>query len=535
MSGQKSDRRTFLRLLSAALPATARSARAAEARIEVLPKETIGRISPEIYGQFTEHIGGVIHDGIWVGEDSKIPNEGGIRKQLLDHLRTLKPPVIRWPGGCFADSYNWRDGIGPRAGRPRRANFWINDMEKAPDGPQKYEPNQFGTHEFMRFARLSGAEPYLAANLRSLPPQDFLEWIDYCNAPAGTTTLSDLRASNGDREPFRVRYWGVGNESWGCGGDFAADEYAVEFRRYTSFIPGFGAPLRLIGSGPNGGDLNWTRRFFSKLVENGKGVLGRLHGWALHYYCGSVGKRQAIDFDQTDWYELLARAEAMDGLINGHWDAMAEIDREHRIKLVVDEWGAWHDAGSEVHPAYLFGQTPTLRDALVSAITLDIFNRRADRVAMANVAQLVNNLHALFLAREDRFTVTPNYHIFRMYSAHAGADSVRAEFSAPAIAYKRTATRWLTGLSGSASVRGDELVLTVANRHASEERTAELVVRDARIASCEATVLTGPALNAHNSFAEPRAVQPATQTIDVTGGVVRLRPASVTRFVLRLA
>ncbi len=529
------SRRSFLKDLSIGALLPVRSAVSAEARIEVLPEEVIGTISPELLGHFTEHIGGVIYDGIWVGEDSRIANEGGIRKQLLDYLRALKPAVIRWPGGCFADSYNWRDGVGPRARRPRRVNFWINDLANAPGGPQKYEPNYFGTNEFVRFARLTGAEPYLAANVRSLPPKDFYEWIEYCNAPAGSTTLAELREATGDRNPLSVRYWGVGNESWGCGGDMTPDAYAEEFRRFTSFTPSFGTPLRFIAAGPNAGDLEWTRRFFPKLTEKGLSALNRVWGWALHYYCGTSGKGQAIDFTLDDWYELLGKANRMETLVESHWAAMGEVDRQRKVKLVVDEWGAWHRAGTEVHPAYLFGQTPTLRDALISGLTLDIFNRHADKIAMANVAQLVNNLHALFLAREDKFTITPNYHVFRMYGAHAGAKSVRALFSVPGIAYKSAGgTQGLWGLAGSASVRGNRLVVTVVNPHATEECAAAIVVRGAKIVSGSETVLTSTDIHAHNTFVSPRALEPRTAAVELKGGVHRFRPASVTLLDLTL-
>lgn len=527
--------------LSAGALATipARLASAAEAQIEIFPDEVIGTISPDLYGHFVEHIGGVIYDGIWVGEGSKIPNEGGIRKQLLDFLRPLKPPVIRWPGGCFADSYNWRDGIGPRAQRPRRANFWIEDrgLIGAPDSPQKYEPNQFGTHEFARFARLAGAEAYLAANLRSLPAENFYQWMEYCNAPAGTTTLADMRAANGDPEPFRVRYWGVGNESWGCGGNMTPAEYAMEFRKYTSFVPSFGTQVSLIAAGPNSGDLDWTRTFFSKLVEKGPAMLNRVWGWALHYYCGTAGKGQAIDFTPEDWYELLAKADRMESLIQQHWAAMGEIDRQHKAKLVVDEWGAWHRAGTEVQPAYLFGQTPTLRDALISGLTLDIFNRHADKLVMCNVAQLVNNLHALFLAVEDRFTATPNYHVFRMYAPHKGATAIRALFAAPGLPSKMPGgTNSLRTLAGSASIQGNRLVITAVNSHATEQCSAEIVVRGRKIVpEGRATVLSSPDLRAHNSFAAPRALEPVVVPLDLKSGVYSFRPASVTRLELTLS
>src|SRR5262249_27403970 len=241
------ERRKFLggALMAGGMLLAPRRTRAADSRIEILVDEPIGKISPDVYGHFTEHIGGVVYDGIWVGEDSKIPNIGGIRTALVEHMRRLKPPVVRWPGGCFADSYNWRDGIGPRAQRPRRTNFWINDsfMQRAPDGPQKFDPNQFGTNEFARFCQLIGAQPYLADIVRSLTPRDFYEWVEYCNAPGGRTTLSDQRTANGDPEPFRVRYWGVGNESWGCGGNFTPEEYATEFRRFTAWVPDYGVRL----------------------------------------------------------------------------------------------------------------------------------------------------------------------------------------------------------------------------------------------------------------------------------------------------
>ncbi|MBS1874530.1 MAG: alpha-L-arabinofuranosidase [Acidobacteria bacterium] len=522
-------RRTALRQLAVGLLA-ARSSRAAEASVNIRIDEPIGPIAPALYGHFTEHIGGVIYGGVWVGENSSIPNEHGLRKRLLDSLRLLRPPVIRWPGGCFADSYDWRDGVGPRAKRPRRLNFWQTDpqLAKAPDGPQKYEPNEFGTAEFMRFVRAVGAEPYFAANVRSLTPRDFHEWIDYCNTPAGKTTLADQRAASGDVEPYRVRYWGVGNESWGCGGDLTPDEYAMEFRRFTSYIPKFDAPLNLIAAGPNGGDLNWTRRFFANLAEKSPGLLNRVWGWALHYYCGTAGKGQALDFDVADWYALLGKASRMEDLIVQHWAAMGEIDARHRVKLVVDEWGAWHRAGSEVDPAYLFGQTPTLRDALISALTLDIFQRHADKVAMANVAQLVNNLHALFLAREDKFTETPNYHVFRMYMPHAGATSVRADFSAP-----QAAGMWR--LAGSASIRGRQLTLTAVNSHATEECAAAIAIPGYKVASASSTTLASTDLRAHNSFEAPRRLEPRTAPAELASGVYRFPPASVTRLDITLA
>jgi alpha-L-arabinofuranosidase len=537
------DRRAFLKdsLFGSAVLLAARPLRAAaaSARIEILPDEPIGIISPDIYGHFTEHIGGVVYDGIWVGEDSKVPNLGGIRKDLVEHMRRIKPAVVRWPGGCFADSYNWRDGVGPREKRPRRTNFWVVDdgLRKAPDGPQKYDPNSFGTNEFARFCRLIGAQPYLAANLRSATARDFYEWVEYCNAPAGLTTLSDQRAAAGDAEPFGVRYWGVGNESWGCGGNFTPEEYAAEFRRFTAWVPDYGVPLRFIGSGPSGGDLDWTRRFLARLVERDKGLLGSMYGWAMHYYCGTAGKGQAVDFTEDDWYELLEKAVRMEDLIQKNWAAMAETDPGHKVRLIVDEWGAWHRAGTEIDPAFLFGQTSTLRDGLVAALTLDIFNRHADKVAMANVAQLINNLHSLFLAHEDKFAATPNFHVFEMYAAHQGGRSLRTSFSAPAVGARGGREATLPGLSGSASLKGKELTLTVVNPHAREAREAEIVVRGAAVKFGRIRVLRSDDIHARNTLEAPRALEPMESVLPAGGVTIihRFPAASVTRFQMQLA
>lgn len=525
------NRREFL-LSSVALALAPRTSAATSARIEILPDEPIGTISPTIYGHFTEHLGGCIYDGIWVGESSPIPNEGGIRKALIDHLRRIKAPVIRWPGGCFADSYNWRDGVGPRNERPKRTNFWAETdiLKKSNGGPQKYEPNEFGTNEFARFCKLSGAEPYFAGNLRSLSAFDFYEWIDYCNSPQGETSLADLRARGGDSGPFNVRYWGVGNESWGCGGDFAGDEYAVEFRRYTTWVPTFGLDLKFIASGPNVADYGWTRSFFSKLTEHGRGALHNVFGTALHYYCGTTGNGVANEFDTAGWYELLNKANRMQDLVTGHWQIIGEYDPDRKVKLVVDEWGAWHHtADPPIAPNYLWAYYPTLRDALVSSITLDTFNRHADKVAMANAAQLMNNIHTSFLAAEDKFTVTPIYQVFDMYSAHQGNTAVRTVFSVPAVS--DALARGLFGLAGSCSMRGKHVVLTVTNPDVQNPQTAEIVIRGATLANPRATHLTSKDIHARNTFTEPDVVKPSPGggSDATSAGVQTFPPASVTR------
>ena len=510
----------------------------ADSRIDVLLDEPIGTIAPEIYGHFVEHLGGVVYDGIWVGEQSRVPNIGGIRQAIVEALRPIRPSVIRWPGGCFADSYDWRDGIGPHEQRPRRTNFWVDQraLRELGNVPAKYDTNHFGTNEFIRFCRLVEAQPYLAVNLRSLPARAFFEWLEYCNSPAGSTTLAAQREAGGEREPFGVRYWGIGNESWGCGGNFTPEEYAAEYRRFATWaVPDYGVNLVFIGSGPSGRDLEWTRRFFRALNE--RRDLNRMWGWALHHYT-SAPNGEAVAFDDTAWYDLLASADRMDSLITAQWQVMGELDREHRIKLVVDEWGAWHRMTTNLDPAHLFGQQSTIRDALVAGLTLDTFNRHADKVAMANIAQLVNCIHSLFLADEAKFLVTPTYHVFAMYATHQGAHAVRVVTSAPTVRWRdgEEQDQSLWGLNGSASVRDDALTLTVTNPHLTEPRETEISVRDAAVGAIGATTLAARDVHDHNTLEEPDTVAPTTANVRADGSrfVYRFPAASVTKLEMKL-
>jgi alpha-N-arabinofuranosidase len=521
-----------------------------DSRIEVLTGEPLGIISPNLYGHFAENLSGVIYDGIWVGPNSKVPNVDGIRKELIDEMRKIKAPVVRFPGGCFADSYDWRDGIGPPDRRPRRTNFWNGGESEAAPASHRYDPNQFGTDEFVHFCQLIGSEPYLAANLRSLPAEEFYRWVEYCNSPAGSTTLADARAAAGFKDPFNVRFWGVGNESWGCGGNFTAQEYAVEFRRFTTWVPRFGKEneLSFIGSGPNVDDWSWTRGFFEEIAKKGRWQLRGIYGWALHHYAWNLsrgrtrdwvqGKGEALEFDNVDWYELLREGDRMEGLINGHWQVMGEEDPEHSVKLVVDEWGPWYRPGSEATPGDQLEQTPTLRDAVFSGMTLDMFNRHPEKIAMANCAQLINCLNSLYLAHEDKFVVTPVGHVFAMYAAHQGGQGLRTIFSAPTIQYDRDgkpASFW--GLKGSASLRDKELTLTVVNPHVSDSRQAEIVVRGTSFKSGSATVLTNRDIHAHNTFDQRRAVAPDTRPLEIAGPTLSYTfpPASVTKLAITLS
>jgi len=550
-------RRQFLKTSSMAGAALAFSgrpswAKSADARIEVFLTEPGTVIAPEIYGHFTEHIGGVIYDGVWVGEKSKIPNDYGIRRELIQQMNKIHVPILRWPGGCFADSYDWKDGVGPRSKRPVRTNFWEVDPESArlhEGGPQIFEPNEFGTDEFMRFCQLVNAEPYLAANLRSLPALDFDHWVEYCNSPKGSTTLANLRASGGFPDPFKVKYWGVGNESWGCGGNFAPEEYASEFRRYTNWIPDFGVDLQLIAAGPNSNDDDWTHKFFEEIFTSAHPYHNpEFTGWSVHHYASNLSRGkirnnfheahgQALNFDITDWYELMKETNRVEQIMSDQWALMGEYDPQHHVKLVVDEYGPWYHQGTEVDPTHLFGQQITVRDSLATAMSLDIFNRNAEKVSVATCAQLVNNLNALFLCHEDKFLSTPNFYVFEMYAAHQGAQSLRTEFSAPEVQYDRDgkpANFW--GLNGSASRKDNTVTLTFVNPNLSSPSETQIALRGATVASVVGTVLAASDMHAHNTFEQPTNVKTAPLTVTLSDGLLSatIPPGSVTKLEIKL-
>ncbi|MFN8470883.1 MAG: alpha-L-arabinofuranosidase C-terminal domain-containing protein [Anaerolineae bacterium] len=495
--------------------------------IDLVLSEPIATINPNIYGHFSEHLGACIYEGAWVGEDSSTAHTNGLCDDVVTALRRIRPGVMRWPGGCFADDYHWRDGIGPRSERPRRINIHWGDV---------IETNAFGTHEFIRYCRAIGAQPYIAGNLGSGTPQEMRDWVEYCNFPNGTT-LSDMRADNGDPEPFHVRYWGVGNENWGCGGHFAPEDYATEYRRFATYMRDFGGDsLYLIACGPNSNDLDWTRRFFTKL-HDGAPSGRRIHGYAAHYYCNTPGI--ATEFDDSGWYRLLDQAQGMEALVVQQRALMDAFDPTRRIGLVVDEWGAWHRPTPGRNPKFLWQQN-TLRDAMLAAISLDIFNRHADKVVMANIAQTVNVLQALLLTENGRTITTPTYHVFDLYQPHQGGQSVRALFDAPEISYASDGQpRQLFGLAGSASLKENRLTLTVVNPQIGAQVEAAIrLLGEARVAEGFETVLTHADIHAHNTFDAPDDIRLSdTRRLSVTGSDFShvFAPHSITRLELTLA
>lgn len=475
-------------------------------KVDVILDEKIGVISPYLHGQFAEHLGELVYPGLWVGENSSIPNIRGLRKAVVDALEPLHLPVIRWPGGCFADGYHWRDGVGPRNQRPLRINYYWG---MAP------EPNLFGTHEFIAFCRAIGAEPYFTGNVGSGSPQELGDWVEYCNF-AGDSSFSALRHANGAAEPLGVRFWAVGNENWGCGGRMDPETYAATFARTRTFMFNYsGTNVHAIACGASGPDWAWTRRVMDYLKNKHWDRLGMMQSLAAHYYCGSAGT--AIEYTPDQWLELLSKASAMEGIITGHRAVMDEFDPQRHIKLIVDEWGTWHPV-EQGKPASGLYQQNTMRDACAAALTLDVFNNHADKIFMANLAQLINVLQSLLLVHEEKCIATPTYHVFDLYQPHRGAQAVRcvanaeivSDGGASAIAcQEQYADGHFPGLKivqGSASVKDGNLCVTVCNTHPTQPVELEIDVHGANLDEAEDIRLAHDDVHAHNTFDNPNEV-----------------------------
>ncbi len=494
----------------------------AQATVTVLGNEPIATIRPEIYSHFAEHLGRCIYDGMWVGPESPIPNIDGWRTDIVEALRKIKPPVLRWPGGCYADDYHWRNGIGPAEDRPKTINLWWGKV---------IDDNAVGTHEFIRLCELIGAKPYLCGNMGSATPQEMREWLEYCNYP-GDSTLAETRAENGSSEPFDVEYWGVGNENWGCGGNMTPDEYAAKYRQYSTFMHDMSdTKLFLIACGPNGNNPDWTRRFMDNLSSVWHHP--RVNGFAAHYYCGTAGT--ATEYDEAQWYQLVKRATVIEDLIIQQRAVLDGYDPKREIGLIIDEWGTWHPV-EEGAPDYGLYQQNTMRDAIVAALSLNTFNRHADKVVMTNIAQIVNVLQAMILTQGAKMLLTPTYHVYAMYTGHQGAKSLRALVDSPMAG---CATKAEPGdielVSASASIKGERLLVTLANLSATEAVDVKLSsVSLGEFNKATATMLGTGDIHAYNSFENPESVKPACTkaTTDGDNWVVTMPAGSVCSVIL---
>jgi len=384
------------------------------------PKTVISR---HIYGHFSEHLGRCIYDGYWVGDSINVPKKDRIRLDIVEALKKIKVPNLRWPGGCFADEYHWRDGIGPRNQRPHMVNTNWGGVS---------EDNSFGTHEFLELCSLIGCEPYVAGNVGSGTVEEMAKWVEYLNSDA-QSTMTELRRQNGRAEPWRVKFWGVGNESWGCGGNMTADFYADQYKRYATYARNYhDAPLYKIASGANSFDYNWTDVLM-------KTAANRMWGLTLHFYTLPSGnwnkKGSATSFDEKEYFNTMVNCLKMEELVTRHSTIMDKYDPAKRVALVVDEWGIWTDVEPGTNPGFLYQQN-SLRDALIAGTNLNIFNNHCDRVKMACLAQTINVLQALILTKGNQILLTPTYHVFDMYKVHHDAKWLPVNFNSPDYAFE---------------------------------------------------------------------------------------------------
>ena len=457
-------------------------------------------INRNIYGQFSEHLGHCIYEGLWVGEDSSIPNTRGIRNDVVAALKKIKVPVLRWPGGCFADEYHWRDGIGPREQRPSMINtHWGGVVEN----------NHFGTHEFMELCEQIGCEPYICGNVGSGTVQEMQQWVEYVTFP-GLSPLADARKKNGREQPWKLTYFGVGNENWGCGGNMTPEYYADQFKRYATYVRNFGDNrVFKIACGPNGANTNWTEVL---MREAGK----RMNGLALHFYCGSSRKKSpATVFDEADWFYQLKNALRMEDLVTRHSAIMDKYDPEKKVALIVDEWGTWHSVEPGTNPGFLYQQN-TLRDALVAACTLNIFNNHCDRVRMANIAQMVNVLQAMILTDKEKMLLTPTWHVFEMFTVHHDANLLPTDLQT---ADCPSGSEKLPQLSVSASKdKAGKIQATLCNLDPNAPAKVACQLEGAKVGKLSGRVLTASAMNAHNTFDSSDLVKTADFTaFNLTG------------------
>jgi alpha-L-arabinofuranosidase len=491
-------------------------------------------VNKDIYGQFAEHLGRGIYEGIWVGPDSRIPNTRGIRNDVVAALKELHIPVLRWPGGCFADEYHWKDGVGPREKRPSMINTHWGGV---------VEDNSFGTHEFMDLVEQLGTEAYITGNVGSGTPQEMMEWVEYMTSDA-ISPMANLRRQNGHEKPWRVAFFGIGNEPWGCGGNMRAEYYADEYRKYNTFIKNYdrSKPISRIAAGSNAEDYKWTEVMMS--------VAGRrMDGLSLHYYTLPTGnwgaKGSATAFGEDLWFGTLQKTLRMDDLITRHAEIMSKAEADLRsgpmsrpgvdkkVGLVVDEWGTWYDAEKGTEPGFLYQQN-TLRDALVAALNFHVFQKHADRVSMANIAQTVNVLQAMILTDKEKMLRTPTYWVFEMFKVHQGGTSLPVELQSPDYAF---GSEKIPMVSASATRAADGSAVHLSLANTSPERAVTLTITLAGLAASSVTgrILTAPAMNADNTFEAPNAVQPvAFDGASLKGGTLDVKLPAKSVVVLAL-
>ncbi|QEC40608.1 alpha-N-arabinofuranosidase [Pseudobacter ginsenosidimutans] len=453
-------------------------------------------INKNIYGHFAEHLGHCIYDGIYVGADNqKIPNRNGIRLDIVEALKKLKTPVLRWPGGCFADTYHWKDAIGPREKRKAIENFTWGGVR---------EDNSFGTHEFLELCEMINAEPYLAINMGSGTVQEAMEWVQYVNHPNGTSHLTDLRQQNGRSKPWNVKYWGIGNESWDCGGNMTAAYYVNEYKKYATLATSYNNSegLYRIAVGPGTEDYSWTETVMREVP------LKRLEGLSIHHYSviNWSAKGSATGFSEDEYFSTMEQAWRMERMVKKNSEVMDKYDPSKKVGLVVDEWGGWYEVEKGTNPAFLYQQN-SMRDAMIAGLTLNIFNNHCDRVRMANLAQTVNVLQSVVLTKEEKLVLTPTYHVMEMYNVHQ--DALLLPLTISSSNYELNGKK-IQAVSASASKdRNGAIHISLVNMDAGKAQEISIDLGSAAVKTVSGRILQSAQLQDHNSFENPEKVKPA--------------------------
>ena len=476
--------------------------------IQIDETKPLGIIAPEIYGHFSEHLGRCIYEGIFVKPDSDIPNVNGMRTDVVEALREIRVPVLRWPGGCFADEYHWRDGVGFRASRRKIVNTHWGGI---------VEDNSFGTHEFFELCRQLGCKAYINGNVGSGTVREMSEWIEYMTFD-GHSSMAQLRETNGRKEPWRVDYFGVGNENWGCGGNMTPEYYGNLYRQYQTYVRRYSrsAPIQKICCGPNADQVEWTEKVLETCFAfpHSKDAHGFMDGLSLHYYVhpgGWENKGSATEFTEAEWYTTLEKALYMEDLIRLHGSVLNQYDPEKKIGLIVDEWGAWYDEEPGTIPGFLYQQN-TMRDALIAAVTLNIFNGHCDRVKMACIAQTVNVLQAVLLTEGPQMVKTPTWYVFHMYRDHQGARALPVKVEGAGT----VGGRRQSGVQASASrMENGEITVTAANLSMTKGQQVCVTLGGRKPERAFGTLLAGEA-HAHNTFDEPETVREIALPIMLT-------------------
>lgn len=470
------------------------------AKLFINEENVLGRIEPEVYGHFSEHLGRCIYEGIYVGENSDIPNTNGMRNDVVEALKELKVPVLRWPGGCFADEYHWMDGIGEKSGRKKMVNTHWGGV---------VEDNSFGTHEYMELCRQIGCKTYINGNLGSGTVQEMSEWVEYMTFN-GVSPMADLRAVNGHKEPWTVDFFGVGNENWGCGGNMTPEYYGNEYRRYQTYVRNYdkNKQIKKVCCGANVDDYYWTEGVLKTAFANAEdSVHGFMDYLSLHYYVHPEGweiKGSATDFDDAVWYKTLYKALYMDTLVTQHGAIMDKYDPDKKIGMCVDEWGSWYTCEPGTNPGFLYQQN-TLRDALIAGITLNVFNKHCDRVKIAALAQMVNVLQAVILTEGDKMVKTPTYHVMHMYRYHQGASLLE---SAVTGAGETGAGKWTVPKITESVSKDSEGIITITLNNLSIETAEDMDIKlaDNGYKVIEAKVVTNTDIHVHNTFEAPEQI-----------------------------